>query len=77
MRQIESLRELEHIQMQVDIVASIIYGMGIKANLLRRDVDNFKHPSPQVLDSLIDRVGRLQIALEGCKVGMPERAGGT
>lgn len=74
MPEFESLQDKEHAQTQVDLVTSIIYGMSIKSNLLRRDVDRNQFPSPEVVDSLINRVRRLQIALEGCRVGMPGQA---
>jgi hypothetical protein len=74
MPEFESLGEKRHAEAQVDLVESIIFGMGIKANLLRRDVGRNEHPDPQVVDDLIEKVRRLQIALEGCKVGAAERS---
>lgn len=76
MTEFGSLGEREHVQAKVDLVDQIIFGMSVKAALLRRDIDRNQLPDQETVDSLIDKVDRLRIALEGCKVDMPERAGG-
>jgi hypothetical protein len=56
-----------------DDALAITNGVSLALGTMDRWLAAGRLPTPEMVDSLIDKASRLQTALKGCKVEVPER----